>query len=181
MIARPIETERLVLHPLKVGDADEMLAVLADGSLYEFDGGEPPTLDSLRTRYRHQVSGSGTPDEIWLNWIIRTAENDRAVGFVQADLVGDTAELGWLVGVADQGTGVATESASAVTDWLVGHGVRRIEAHIQCDHLASLAVAERLGLSDTGAVDADGEMVWASDPPTSEVDDQVATGIVEQT
>lgn len=167
MIEQTIETERFVLRPLRVSDAEEMVAVLADASLYEFEGGEPPTVDSLRMRYQHQVGGPDDPGETWWNWIIRTREDERAMGFVQADVVGASADLGWLVGVADQSRGVATESARAVIDWLVKNGVCRIEAHIHAAHTASQIVAGRIGLSNTGIADADGELVWAADASLS--------------
>lgn len=47
-LPRTIETDRLVLTPLREDDADEMVKVLASPDLYVFTGGEPPTLDDLR-------------------------------------------------------------------------------------------------------------------------------------
>jgi hypothetical protein len=47
VIVSSIRTERLVLCPLRVSDADEMATVLADDSLYEFTGGEPPSVSQL--------------------------------------------------------------------------------------------------------------------------------------
>ncbi|MFK7916761.1 MAG: GNAT family N-acetyltransferase [Ilumatobacter sp.] len=157
-----IETERLRLHPLSVADAADMVAVLADESLYEFTGGEPPDLDTLQRRYRSQVAGSGADDEIWCNWIIHTTVDAAAVGFVQADVNTTSTELAWVVGIAAQGTGIGTEAATAVREWLAGEGVERFCAHIRPDHLASQLVAERIGLTRTGELDDDGEEIWAS-------------------
>src|SRR6185312_6185200 len=50
-ITSPIEADRVVLTPLRVEDADEMVAVLASPTLYRFTAGEPPPLDALRRRY----------------------------------------------------------------------------------------------------------------------------------
>ena len=52
MIIGTIDTERIRLCPLEVSDAGEMASVLADASLYEFTGGEPPTVAELEERYR---------------------------------------------------------------------------------------------------------------------------------
>ena len=160
----PIETERLVLHPLRVSDAHEMAPVLADPSLYEFTGGEPPTLDTLQQRYRNQTAGSDKSDEVWCNWIIRTKTGERAVGFVQATVTGHSADLAWVVGVRDQGRGFATEGAAAACEWLaINNAVSHIEAHIHPEHVASLAVAARIGLIPTGELDNDGEEIWATE------------------
>ncbi len=110
----PIITDRLTLHPLCVGDAVEMVDVLAAASLYEFDGGEAPSLEVLQERYRLQTAGSGRAEEQWRNWIIRTVVDGRAVGFVQADVIDNTAELAWVVGIEHQERGVASEAAIAM-------------------------------------------------------------------
>ena len=163
MIFSSIKTERLVLRPLRVSDADEMARVLADDSLYAFTGGEPPTVSELANRYEQQTAGSGTPGEYWCNWIIRVGSRGRAVGFVQATVVGERADLAWVLGARDQGCGFATEAVMAVCDWLTGRTVRRIEAHIHPRHEASQAVAQRTGMVRTGECDDEDEEIWAAD------------------
>lgn len=158
-----IETARMVLRPLHVGDADEMATVLADSSLYEFTGGEPPTVSELANRYRQQTAGPGTPGEHWCNWIMCVGDQGRAVGFVQATVVGDMADLAWVLGAPDQGHGFATEAVMAVRDWLAEHTVRRVEAHIHPRHVASQAVAQRIGMVRTGECDDEDEEIWAAD------------------
>ena len=161
VIVLSIKTERLVLCPLRVSDADEMASVLADGSLYEFTGGDPPTVSELATRYQQQTAGSGTPGEHWCNWIIRVGSQERAVGFVQATVVGDLADLAWVVGAHDQGRGFAREAVTAVRDWLAANTVRRMEAHIHPRHEASQAVAQGIGMVRSGECDDEDEEIWA--------------------
>ena len=161
VIVSSIKTERLVLCPLRVSDAGEMASVLADGSLYEFTGGEPPTVSELVTRHQQQTAGSGTPGEYWCNWIIRVGSQERAVGFVQATVVEDLADLAWVLGANDQGRGFATDAVTAVRDWLAANTVRRLEAHIHPRHEASQAVAQAIGMVRSG--ERDDEEIWAVD------------------
>lgn len=162
VIPRLIETERLVLRPLRVSDAHQMVSVLGDASLYEFTGGEPPTLDELIDRYRRQAAGSNKPGEVWCNWIIRTKIDRRAVGFVQATVIGGLADVAWVIGVNDQGRGLASEAAASVCEWLTDTGDHRVEAHIHPHHVASQMIAGRIGLVRTGEFDDDGEETWAA-------------------
>jgi len=163
VIVSSIETERLLLRPLRVSDAVEMATVLADGSLYEFTGGGPPTVNELELRYRRQTAGPGRPGEHWLNWIIATNDDGRAAGFVQATVVGESADLAWVLGTHHQGRGLATEAVVAVCDWLVDTSVRRIEAHVHPGHEASRALAQRVGMLRTGERDDEGEEIWAAE------------------
>jgi RimJ/RimL family protein N-acetyltransferase len=160
-------TGRLRLVPLRPDDADEMAVVLGDPALYEFTGGEPPTVADLRRRYVAQAGGQ-SPDgtEIWHNWIVRLADGaptagSTAMGVVQATVTdnGRAADVAWVLGVPWQGLGYATEAAIAMVDWLVTHGVRSVTAHIHPDHEASAGVARRLGLAPTERIE-DGEVVW---------------------
>ncbi len=158
LVTEPIATTRLTLTPIEVADAAEMVDVLSDPSLYAFTGGMPPTLAQLEDRYRHQSAGADGDDEIWHNWVLRL--DDKAIGYVQATVKGDHADLAWVVGVPWQGFGYATEASVAMKDWLRDHGAARFSAHIHPDHSASQAIAARLELQPTRRLDDDGEMIW---------------------
>jgi RimJ/RimL family protein N-acetyltransferase len=158
MNAEPLASERLRLEPLTADHAGTMLAVLADPSLYDFTGGVPPTLAELSARYDRQSVGH-SPDgaEQWLNWIVVLGE--EPIGYVQATVAADAAEIAWVVSPEHQGRGLATEAATAMVDWLYAAGVTQVVAHIHPDHTASAAVARRLGLQPTDVVE-EGEVRW---------------------
>jgi RimJ/RimL family protein N-acetyltransferase len=159
----PLVTERLLLAPLHPGDADELAAVLADPALHRFTGGRPATLQELRTRYAALAAGSGRPEELWRNWIVRRRADARPVGTVQATITRDhggwTATIAWVIGVPWQRRGYAAEAARALVGWLARRDAREIVAHIHPDHAASAAVAARAGLRPTPDR-VDGEQVW---------------------
>lgn len=161
-------TDRLVLRPLAVDDADDMVAVLGDQALYEFTGGAPPTAAELRRRYERQVVGhSGDGVEEWHNWVVRRGHDDVAVGYVQSTITGGgrLADVAWVTGVEFQGNGYAVEAATAMVDWLFGdRGVGRVVAHVHPDHEASNRVAARVGLRPTDGLDDDGERLWELGP-----------------
>jgi RimJ/RimL family protein N-acetyltransferase len=165
LVAELIETERLVLEPLRVDHAEEMAVILHDTSLHEFMGGEPDTVDQLRARYERQVVGE-SPDgtQGWLNWIVRGRDSGAAMGFVQATVMLDTRhdEVAWVIGAGYQRRGFATEAAQGMVDWLRCNGTRVVVAHIHPDHAASAGVARHLGLRPTSTV-VDGEIRWTSD------------------
>jgi RimJ/RimL family protein N-acetyltransferase len=162
VIATRIDTARLALLPLQVEYAEEMAKVLSDPQLYAFTGGEPATAEALAARYEHQAAGSPHPSESWLNWVISSLESDALVGYVQATIVGDMAEIAWVVGTPWQGRGYATEAAQGLVDWLAAQGARSVIAHIHPDHQASALVATAAGLTRTDQVQ-DGEYRWRRD------------------
>jgi len=161
-----IETARLVLEPLRVEHADEMVTALDDERLHGFTGGKPATRDELWERYARQVAGrSADGTQGWFNWVARHRESGSVVGFVQATLEAEDgrtfAEIAWVISVPAQGQGYAREAAAALAGWLRTSGVDVLLAHVHPDHLASNAVAGSLGLSPTDIV-VDGETRWTS-------------------
>ncbi|WP_395105010.1 GNAT family N-acetyltransferase [Actinomadura sp. SCN-SB] len=160
-----METTRLRLEPLGAHHAEEMAAVLDDIRLHRYIGGEPLTLEELRARYEHLVTGpSPYYGERWLNWIVRRRRDGQAVGTVQATVTsgdgGPRAAVAWVIGMPYQGFGFATEAARGLVDWLGRNGVRDIVASIHPDNLASAAVARRAGLRPTDERSGD-EIVWS--------------------
>jgi len=158
-----LTTERLRLTPLVPDDAEEMVEVLGDERLHEFIGGAPASLAELQERYLRMVAGPGRADEVWCNWIVRRQGDDRPVGTVQATLVRAdgrwSAEVAWVIGVAAQGKGFASEAALALVDGLRAQDVDDVRANIHPDHAASAAVARAAGLQPTDRT-VDGEVVW---------------------
>ncbi|HEY7145694.1 MAG TPA: GNAT family N-acetyltransferase [Streptosporangiaceae bacterium] len=158
-----ISTSRLILTRLRPADAGPMTAVLAAEQLYEYIDGSPPTVSELRRRYQRQVDGSGSPAELWLNWIVRLRATREPVGTVQATVIRKetawSAWVAWVIGMPWQGRGYASEAAAALVGWLREQGASVINAAIHPSHRASQQVASRAGLTLT-AEEVEGEQVW---------------------
>ena len=164
-----IKGRGMFLTPLRVDDAESMVEVLADPQLYTFTGGEAPSLEGLRRRYRSQVRGGPTDGSAyWLNWIVRLRD-DTAVGFVQAtahyDGISYIADLAWVIGTPWQRKGMATAAAVLMKDWLADHGVPRFCASIHPRHESSRKVAASLGLRRSEQLTDEGEEVWNMTTP----------------
>jgi len=164
-----IDTRRLRLVPISEADAEEMALVLGDPRLHEFIGGRPLGALELRAQYRRWAAGSGNPEELWLNWVVRLRATGEAVGFVQATMARQAggrvaAEAAWVTGVPWQGRGFAGEAAAALVGWLTQAGVAEVTACIHPQHRASERVAERAGFALTSAT-VKGERVWRFEAP----------------
>ena len=163
VVPDPLTSAHLTLELLTAAHASEMAVALADPALYEFTGGEPPTVDQLIARYRtleSRVSPDGS--EAWFNWAVRATDDMAIAGYVQATVVasGDHAEVAWVIAPSHQGQGLATEAAGAMLHRLRTQGVQRASAWIHPGHRASQAVARRLGFSPTAEI-SDREVRWS--------------------
>ena len=146
-----------------------MIEVLADPSLYDYTGGEIPSLKLLEERYAAQAVGhSADGSQWWLNWVVIKRDIGRPVGYVQATVEYDgstlVADIAWVVSPNWEGQGVASEATRAMVAWLRSNGVHSLTAHIHPDHQASMKVAQNQALHATSSK-KDGETRWESQQP----------------
>lgn len=157
----------VTLRPITIDDVEPMAAVLSGRSLYLFTGGGPPSVSDLERRYTAQVRGA-SPDgrEKWLNLVVVLGPHRQPIGYVQATIPQDEgpAEIAWVIGEPWQGRGHATRAAQLLVEDLRSRGVTHLVAHIHPDHVASQAVARRLGMVPTDSV-VDGETRWELTSP----------------
>ncbi|WP_104198621.1 GNAT family N-acetyltransferase [Cryobacterium sp. Y29] len=169
--SEPIITARLLLEPLSVEHAPAMIEVLADPSLYDYIGGEIPSLELLEKRFAAQAGGrSDDGSQWWLNWVVTKRDVGRPVGYVQATVEDDgsrlVADIAWVISPNWQGRGIASEATRAMVAWLRSNGVHRLTAHIHPDHQASMKVAQNQALHAT-FTKKDGEVRWESYQPST--------------
>ena len=138
----------LRLEPVSVGHAEEMHAVLADPSIYEFLAPEgAPTLDWLKAAFERRSTGA-SPDgsELWFNWMVRRVDG-RLIGYVQATIEArDRCWIAYVMNAEARGHGHATRAATAMLDYLLAtHGVTRFLASTETRNARSIALLSRLG------------------------------------
>ncbi len=160
-----LSSYRLVLSPMVQGDACDLFELLKEPDLYRFTRDAPPSsADELRERIRlWERRRSPEGDELWLNWTLRLKASGQVVGYLQATVGDETAELAWVVGVPFQRRGYATEAAKRAAAWIREYlEVRYLKATIHPDHVASCRVASNIGLRPSGQLTEEGEQLWTT-------------------
>ena len=158
-------SDRLSLNPMVQGDASELFGLLKEPALYGFTGNEPPSnADELRERIRlWEGRLSPEEDELWLNWTIRLRSSGQVVGYVQASVRGESADLAWVIGLSFQNRGYATEAVRRAAAWILEYlNLAQLRAAIHPDHTASHRVAAHIGLRPTGQLSDEGEQLWTT-------------------
>jgi [ribosomal protein S5]-alanine N-acetyltransferase len=122
-----------------------MFEVLSDPLIYPYlDFPPPPSLEHVRSVYA-QLEQRRSPDgsQIWLNWIVI---RDAPIGFVQATIRGEDADVAYVLGSAHWGHGYAFEAMAAMLEHLASsYGVRRFFATVEEKNERSIRLLERLG------------------------------------
>ena len=109
-----LRTERLDLLPIDRTHAEGLFTVLKDPSLYEFTGGKPPIDASSLARTYEYWETRASPDgtELWFNWAVSLRVHQLLIGYVQAGIHSDYADMAWVVGSEWQQQGYATRLQS---------------------------------------------------------------------
>lgn len=146
-----IEIDGLILRPVVADDVEALWRRRNDPSIAEFQNWALPyPLEKAQELIDEMVAYDATPPS---NGWFQMSVDDLATGNTIGDLAlglsfdGRCAELGWTIDAAASGRGVATRSAAALSAWLFDTvGVTRVQAMMHPENLASVRVAERLGM-----------------------------------
>jgi hypothetical protein len=91
--------------PVTADDADTLGEVFLDNRLYAFTGGEPGTLEGLRSTFGHLAADRSTSPTAQLNWVVRHQDDGKAIGMLKAIFsgAGHAAEIARVVGLLQVG------------------------------------------------------------------------------
>lgn len=167
----PIRTERLALRPTGEHDVDALHARRNDPTTAAFQSWETPyPRERAAELVAAMVDHDGIPpDDGWFQIAVDDAATGEPLGDLALHLTfgGRCAEVGYTLAPGARGRGVATEAVDALVDWVVGElGASRISAMMHPDNVASIRVAERIGMVFEGRTR---NSYWVGDEVTDDV------------
>jgi RimJ/RimL family protein N-acetyltransferase len=147
----PIRTERLILRPSRLSDAEAAYQRRSLPEVARYQDWEMPyTRERAERRMAELVAMDGPADGDW--WSVTVVDADapeRILGDLAVGISwgGRSAEIGYTFHPDSWGHGYATEATRAMVRWLfTDFGVSRIEASLHPDNPASARVIEACGL-----------------------------------
>lgn len=150
-----LETQRLILRPRTIDDAEALHASFADMELMRFWSGPPhETVEQTRADFARSV---GDPN--WRAWAVTLKGDDTAIGFLAAGekRQRNVTEIGYMLAREHWGSGIAREAVSALIGHVFAEGQRKVFADTDPDNAASRALLERLGFKLEGYLRAEWE------------------------
>lgn len=150
-----LPTARLMLRPFRFSDVPAVHAYLQDPEMGRYlEGAQtPPTEPETAEIIARHILADRRQRCVWAVTV-----DDRPIGAVSHNFIHAhrVAEIGYSIGRADWGRGLATEAAGAViTEAFASCGdLQRIQAGIHPDNAASIRVAQRLGMTREGTLRA---------------------------
>ncbi len=148
-----LNTERLILRPMQVSDAEDMFRYARREDVTEYLLWSPHpsrqyTEDYLRYLQRRYALGE------FYDWAVVDRESGRMIGtcgFTRFDFPHNSGEIGYVLNPEYHGKGLGTEAAERVLRFGFEQlELHRIEAKFMRGNEASLHVMEKLGMTLEG-------------------------------
>ncbi len=143
-----LQTQRLVLEPLKQYHAALLYPILQDSQIYDYIPQDPPaSLVLLEQRYQKlERRLSPTGEEAWLNWAVRLKSSEQFVGHVEASVLSNRiANFAYVFGFRFWNNGYATEACQKVLQVLFDdYEIIEFTAQVDTRNQASIRLLERL-------------------------------------
>jgi ribosomal-protein-alanine N-acetyltransferase len=144
-----LETQRLLLYPLKRSHAAVLYSLLQDEHIYTYIPQDPPaSLETLEQRYQkleHRLSPDLT--QAWLNWAVCIKAGRDYAGYTQATILPNgRAEIAYIFASLFWGQGYAQEACECMLGVLQqDYNVTAITAEVDTRNRRSIRLLERLG------------------------------------
>lgn len=145
-------TERLVLHPISVDEAEQMVTGEPDADA-RWEPGFPTEGDvSVARRFLERCASSGDPQPFG-PYVIRRRSDDRAIGGVGFHRPPDeqgSVTIGYGLVPSAQGKGYASEALRALLSLARARGVASVKGDADHDNTASQHVMRAAGMHPVG-------------------------------
>ncbi len=150
---RILKSPRLLLRPIEAGDANAYLDIFTDPETLTFwSSGTVQSLDDAADMVAQDIAWVERGEA--LCWGIARPEDNILIGKISLyffDRQNRRAETGYILNRKYWGRGLMSEALSTVLDYAFDElELHRIEADVDPDHAASLALLRKFGFIDEG-------------------------------
>ncbi|XBH22830.1 GNAT family N-acetyltransferase [Jonesiaceae bacterium BS-20] len=158
---RTISSERLVMRPWELGDADFLFDLESRWETVRFLGRQATPMTDRSEAVESIIRRRAVDDPIHGIWAITSRKSGELFGNILLKPIPLSAgalckapvEIGWHLHPDAQGAGYATEAASAVMTDAANNGLRSVIAVTNPVNAASQRVCERLGMRTLGVTE----------------------------
>ena len=147
----PLHTERLLIRPCRVDDAEALFTLRSRPEVATWARSVPTDLEAWRERFHDpEIAPHVLTVELQaqvIGELMVYVRDGSAQSEVGEQAAATEAELGWLIAPEHQGQGLATEAGQALLDLCFGSlGLRRVVTTTFEANRASWRVMEKLGM-----------------------------------
>ncbi len=148
-----LESARLTLRPMRISDAEDMYRYARRLDVTEYLLWQPHPSQRYTEQYLQYIEKRYRLGEFY-DWAVVDKQSGRMIGtcgFTRFDFPNDVGEIGYVLSPEMHGRGFGTEAASRVLAFGFEElRLHRIEVKFMEGNLASLHVAEKLGMTFEG-------------------------------
>lgn len=144
-----LKTERLLLRPLQMEDADSIFTYRSNAEINQYQGWIPSTISDVHEFISFKVSPEFNLTGTWFQFVVIKKHNNELIGDIGVHFLNSDAfqvEIGCTFNKDHHGKGYATEALTETINYLFDVlNKHRIIASIDPRNLPSIRLFKRLG------------------------------------
>jgi RimJ/RimL family protein N-acetyltransferase len=152
----PLTTERLIIRPWTVDDAEAALAIYGAGEVTRWltpAMGQVDDLSAMRSVLEAWVADQPNMIPPRGRWAVQHKESDRAIGGLAIRLLPpfeEDLELSWQLRPEEWGHGYASEAARGLARWAFTQDIDELFAVARPNNTRAIGTAKRVGMEWVG-------------------------------
>ena len=157
-----IETERLTLRPIDLGDAYDIFLYRSDKEVNKYQDFVPTTWFEVDGFINNTVKEVNLPNT-WFQLVLELKPDKQVIGDIGINFTNkkDEVAIGYTLSKAHQGKGYAHEAVSTVINYLFKElSKKKIVAYILPENASSIKLIKKLGFKSSGEVDKYGDLTF---------------------
>ena len=164
-----INSDRLLLRPIQMEDADSVFQYRSDDFVNQYQGWRPKTIGDVHDFIANKVSSEINRQGTWFQFVIIVKDDNELIGDIGVHFLESDAfqvEIGCTLSRKYHGKGFAFEAVKATINYIFDElGKRRIVASIDSRNRPSIRLIERLGFCKKGLIKENSELnsEWVDD------------------
>ncbi len=151
-----INTERLVLRPILLFDAQELYSLVTDKEVIKYLAGIPEYSGiEMAVDYIQNKLAKKYQNKDFYDWAVVLKKENKMIGRISVykqDNYRRMADLVWYLNPNYRNKGYISESVKAIIKHLFEIGFERIEAFANVENKASIKVMEKIGMQYEGTL-----------------------------
>lgn len=142
-----METNRLIIRPIKVHDFEDICEYGCDEETGKYMAYWPKTKEQIDEFINKCMYSMNSEKPVWYEYVMQLKGNSKVIGNISLEIMGEEAEIGWISNKKYWNKGYMSEAVNAIIDFAFSSlNISKIIATCKVMNIGSYKVMQKCNM-----------------------------------